>query len=141
MFFNSNTIFMGIPINLALFGEDSLPYVLIYYVANTMFFWTFGVYEISLDNKKLKAKNSIRKTLKNIFSPALLGFAQSFNVESFPRNIFFIQAAMPVMTNTAIIAEAYEVDGDYAALMIALTTVGSLIMIPLYIFFLTYIIN
>lgn len=48
---------------------------------------------------------------------------------------------MPVMTNTAIIAEAYEVDGDYAALMIALTTVGSLIMIPLYIFFLTYIIN
>lgn len=74
MFFNSNTIFMGIPINLALFGEDSLPYVLIYYVANTMFFWTFGVYEISLDNKKLKAKNSIRKTLKNIFSPALLGF-------------------------------------------------------------------
>ena len=27
---NSNTIFVGIPVNLALFGEESLPYVLLY---------------------------------------------------------------------------------------------------------------
>lgn len=213
MFFNSNTIFMGMPINMALFGEKSLPYVLIYYIANTTFFWTFGVYEISLDNKQIKKQGKIKDKIKNIFSPALIGFivamiftildiklpkfildsskylgnltipiamlfigeslyytnfkklrfsrevagvligrfiisplillglAQYFNIASFPRDVFFIQASMPVMTNTAIIAEAYEVDGDYASLMIALTTIGSLIMIPIYIFFLTYTMN
>ncbi len=44
MFFNSNTVFVGLPINLALFGDKSLPYVLVYYMANTTFFghWEFG---------------------------------------------------------------------------------------------------
>lgn len=38
MFFNSNTVFIGLPINLALFGNASIPYVLVYYMANTTFF-------------------------------------------------------------------------------------------------------
>lgn len=38
MFFNSNTVFVGLPINMALFGNKSIPYVLIYYMANTTFF-------------------------------------------------------------------------------------------------------
>ena len=40
MFFVSNSIFIGLPINLALFGSKSVPYVLLYYIANTTFFWT-----------------------------------------------------------------------------------------------------
>lgn len=42
MFFNSNTIFVGLPINQALFGDKSIPYVLVYYMCNTTFFWTIG---------------------------------------------------------------------------------------------------
>ncbi len=38
MFFNSNTVFIGLPVNLALFGPKSLPYVLVYYMANTTIF-------------------------------------------------------------------------------------------------------
>lgn len=38
MFFNSNTVFIGLPINMALFGAPSVPYVLVYYMANTTFF-------------------------------------------------------------------------------------------------------
>lgn len=38
MFFNSNTVFIGLPVNLALFGPSSLPYVLVYYMANTTIF-------------------------------------------------------------------------------------------------------
>lgn len=38
MFFNSNTVFVGLPINLAIFGDKSLPYVLVYYMANTTIF-------------------------------------------------------------------------------------------------------
>lgn len=46
MFFNSNTIFVGLPINQALFGDKSIPYVLVYYMCNTTFFWTIGTYFI-----------------------------------------------------------------------------------------------
>ena len=49
MFFNSNTIFVGLPINQALFGDASIPYVLIYYMCNTTFFWTLGTYLIQRD--------------------------------------------------------------------------------------------
>lgn len=38
MFLNSNTVFIGLPVNLALFGAKSLPYVLVYYMANTTIF-------------------------------------------------------------------------------------------------------
>ncbi len=38
MFFNSNTVFIGLPVNMALFGPKSLPYVLVYYMANTTIF-------------------------------------------------------------------------------------------------------
>lgn len=43
MFTASNTIFMGLPINLAIFGEKAVPYVLLYYICNTTFFgrWEF----------------------------------------------------------------------------------------------------
>ena len=49
MFFNSNTVFIGLPVNMALFGPKSLPYVLVYYMANTTIFWTVGVYLIQKD--------------------------------------------------------------------------------------------
>lgn len=49
LFALSNTIFIGLPVNLLLFGEASLPYVLLYYMVNTTFFWTIGVYGIARD--------------------------------------------------------------------------------------------
>ena len=33
---NANTIFIGLPLNIALFGNESLPYFLVYYVTNTV---------------------------------------------------------------------------------------------------------
>lgn len=75
MFFASNTMFIGLPVNLALFGERSTPYVLLYYLANTSFFWILGVYEISRDNP-CNTKKSIFTvdTLKHILNPATIGF-------------------------------------------------------------------
>jgi auxin efflux carrier (AEC) len=74
MFFASNTIFMGMPVNLALFGEQSTPYVLFYYAANTTLFWTLGMYCISRDKKGNEDKILSIQTAKRIFSPPLLGF-------------------------------------------------------------------
>lgn len=203
LFFNSNTIFMGIPVNLALFGEKSVPYVLLYYIANTTLFWTFGVYEISKDGNKKSLKFFSLNFVKNIFSPPLMGFLvgmvllllniklpafimdtskylgnlttplsmffigasiYTVNLKSvkfsldivwiligrfvvspllvililpmFPipqlmGSVFVVQAAMPVMANSAIIARAYDSDYHFASLMIAISTIGTLLVIPI----------
>ena len=73
MFFNSNTIFVGLPINQALFGDASIPYVLIYYMCNTTIFWTLGTYLIQRDGEG-EAQFDIRTSLKKVFSPPLMGF-------------------------------------------------------------------
>ncbi len=40
----SNTIYIGVPVCVALFGDVCMPYVLQYYLATTITFWTVGVY-------------------------------------------------------------------------------------------------
>lgn len=204
IFFVSNTIYMGLPINLALFGEESVPYVLLYYIANTTFFWTIGVYEISKDGTVGEAKLFSKGTLKRILSPPLLGFLSAIvlillgiNLPSFVldsckylgnittplsmifigntiysvdlkgikvdkdmigallgrflispilvfiiilfyplpslmQNVFIIQAAMPAMTNTAIMSRMYDADYKYAAVMVTISTLLSIIVIPIY---------
>ncbi|MFD1465920.1 AEC family transporter [Lapidilactobacillus mulanensis] len=202
MFFNSNTIFVGLPVNMALFGQDSLPYVLVYYMANTFFFWTLGVYLIKLDGR-VKEPFNLVATLKKVFSPPLLGFmigvvfvllniklpgfilsdAQYIGNLTIPLSMFFIgiqlalvglsrltinkdslgilagrfiaaplvmailvslsplpillkqvfiiQAAMPVMTNAPVVAKLYGADADYAAIMVTESTLISMIVIPI----------
>lgn len=73
-FFSSSAIFVGLPVNLALFGESSLPYVLLYFLANALWFWTVGNYCISTDGPAASPKILSITTLKNIFSPPLISF-------------------------------------------------------------------
>lgn len=77
MFALSNTIFIGLPVNSILFGEASIPYVLLYYIANTILFWTVSVYGIARDGALMAGKSppsfvSI-EGLKRVLSPPLLG--------------------------------------------------------------------
>lgn len=202
MFFNSNTVFIGLPINLALFGNASIPYVLVYYMANTTFFWTLGVWLIQKDGLH-EAKIDVKTALKKIFSPPLLGFILGVILvmlhvhlpkfvmadlsyiggltiplsmifigiaisnaglsrvrltrdawgillgrflfapvlmailvlpSSMPplmKQVFILQAAMPVMTNAPVVSKLYHADADYAAIMVTETTVLSVIVIPI----------
>lgn len=208
MFFVSNTIFIGLPVNIALFGEKSIPYVFLYYIANTSFFWTIGAYGISKDGDSRSESIFSIKTLRRIASPPFMGFligiilvifgislpgfvidtckylgnittplamifigitihsvkirnikmdkdvfavligrfiisplivfaiAYFMPLPLLMKKVFIIQAAMPVMTNTAIIAKAYNADEKYAAVMIVTSTMASLLFIPLYMAFL-----
>jgi len=208
MFFVSNTIFIGLPVNIALFGEKSVPYVFLYYIVNTTFFWTIGAYGISEDGNCSSESIFSIKTLKRIASPPFMGFlvgiilvafgislpgfvmdtckylgnittplamifigitiysvkitnikidkdvlaviigrfiisplivfaiAYFMSIPLLMKKVFIIQAAMPVMTNTAIIAKAYNADEKYAAVMIVTSTIASLIFIPFYMAFL-----
>lgn len=77
MFTCSNTILIGLPINMAIFGERAIPYALLYYIVNTSIFWTLGIYFIARDNPQIEqatVRFHIVPILKKIFSPALLGF-------------------------------------------------------------------
>lgn len=204
MFFVSNSIFIGLPVNLALFGSKSIPYVLLYYIANTSFFWTIGAYGISADGQSKKSNIFSKETFKRIASPPLMGFvvaiifitlniklpqfimdtckyfgnlttplsmlfigitiysvdiseikinidmaavifgrffispilifimAYYFPVPELMKKVFVVQAAMPVMTNTAIVARSYGADHKYATIMTVVTTISSLIFIPIY---------
>jgi len=75
LFAFSNTIFIGIPVNQSLFGDKAIPYVLLYYVANTSLFWTIGIYGIIKDgNRDERMPLFSPETVKKILSPALMGF-------------------------------------------------------------------
>lgn len=71
----SNTINIGLPINLALFGTEALPGVLVYYMGNTIVFWTVGNYLLASDAEGgLQAPLVSFESVKRIFSPAILAF-------------------------------------------------------------------
>lgn len=73
MVVNANTIFIGLPLNIALFGNEALPYFLIYYIANTVSTWTVGVYLITTDSKEGK-KAGAKFDWKKLLPPPLVGF-------------------------------------------------------------------
>jgi malate permease len=72
---NANTIFIGLPLNIALFGENSMPYFLVYYVTNTVSTWVVGIFFIKADDPT-KTSNSKTQHLniKQILPAPLIGF-------------------------------------------------------------------
>ncbi|WP_369281846.1 AEC family transporter [Oscillibacter sp. GMB15532] len=205
IFFTSNTIFIGLPVNLALFGEKSTPYALIYYIANTCLFWTLANYEISKDGNLRSAGGIFSlRTLKQLINPPICVFVftvllilAGIQLPSFITNscryigelttplamffigivlhsiplkklrlnkelgillfgrfiispllvvalerifilpplmskVFIIQSAMPAVTSTGAIAKQYGSDYEYATIATAITTLCSIIVIPVY---------
>lgn len=72
-FFIANTVFIGLPVNQALFGMESIPSVMLYYMANTILFWTLAVYLITRSAGRPVPFFSI-DTARKILSPPLMGF-------------------------------------------------------------------
>lgn len=199
----SNTIFIGLPLGIALFGDAGVPYIMIYYMVNTTMFWTIGVHDLAVGSGQ-EAPWLSRRTLRSIISLPLLGFmlgvslvllewrlpqplftaccyigsmttplamlfigiAMSktawqeisigkelaaamlgrfficpllvllivpfFNLDAMMAKVFVIMAAMPAMTNMAIVAKSYGSDYKYAAMLTAVSTVLAAAVIPFY---------
>lgn len=66
----SNTIFVGLPLITGIFGERAVPYLMLYYIANTLTFWTLGIYQLVRSSGKAFSS----KNLMKIFNPPILGF-------------------------------------------------------------------
>ncbi|KST92037.1 Malate permease [Lactococcus lactis subsp. lactis] len=68
----ANTVFIGMPLNIALFGSLSQPYVLVYYIVNTALLWTFGVWIIASDDPT--GKTCAKMDLSHLLPIPLWGF-------------------------------------------------------------------
>lgn len=198
----SNTVFIGVPINTAIFGESALPVMLLYYIVNTLLFWTIGVRAMRADGGDKSPLFSMQ-TLKGLSSPPLIAFFSSvllvmlgisipkplleacrymggivtpvsmlfigtvlggislknlridraqiavtasrfllapllvfllsrvITVDILTRDVFIMQAIMPVMTQTSIVADMYGGDVEFATVGTAFTTMLCLLVIPL----------
>ncbi len=202
--FISNTMFIGLPVNLALFGDASIPPVMLYYMVNLLLFWTLGVQNIVADADGGQRSFFSAETLKKLLSPPLAAFVAAllliildvrlprflFNsfqyvgnlttplslifigieiskislrdfrfekdiigglfgrfiicplgvlvliplisVEPLSLKVFTMQAAMPAMTQMAIVAKTYRADSAYAAALSFITIIFGLLAIPVY---------
>ena len=76
-FVNANTIFIGMPLNMALFGDKAMSYFLIYYIVNTVSTWAFGVFLIQNDDPtvdKSAQKQQHKINWQKILPMPLVGF-------------------------------------------------------------------
>lgn len=198
MFSFSNSVFIGVPVSRALFGDAVIPYTLLYYIANTLLFWSAGymlmcrwgargaspkwrlnaplvviaccvalvylrfsppaffmdacgylgdlVTPLSLlytgatiarmiRARKLRWERGYLAVCAGRFliCPCLLVLcALLLDVPNATTHVLLVQAGMPVMTQTALVADSVGADGEYVAGGMALTTILSLAAIPLY---------
>lgn len=88
---NANTIFIGLPLNIALFGQESLPYFLVCYVLNTVSTWGFGAFLIADDptdeNRQSGGAQHKRFNWKKLLPAPLIGFLVA---------LFFLLLEIPV---------------------------------------------
>ena len=93
-FVNANTIFIGLPLNIALFGDKATEYFLVYYIINTISTWTLGIYLMTIDSQ-VQSKTTVSFDWKKLLPPPpLIGFLVA---------IVFLLAKIPVpqvMTKT-----------------------------------------
>ena len=76
---NANTIFIGLPLNMALFGEEASKYYLMYYITNTISIWTLGYILLENDSTEEKeGKGGFNP--KKLLSPPLIAFVAAFIV-------------------------------------------------------------
>lgn len=70
----ANTVFIGMPLNVALFGEVSVPYLLTYYIINTVVIWTVGVWVIAGDDPTVEEGNKAKFDWHHLIPTPLWGF-------------------------------------------------------------------
>lgn len=202
----SNSLFIGYPMCRELFGDECIPYVMLFYMVSTAFTqllglslvrWSGGaepfsrklavrfltsptvlgvalgyalvlcnlrlpglvtsycrymnqlvsplallitgriIFEIGLKNLRLDRDMAFVMLFRFLVSPGLFLLACTLlHTEPLARNVFVVQAAMPVVTLTTVAASEYGADEQFAARGAALTTLVSFLVIPVLMLFL-----
>jgi len=70
---------------------------------------------------------------KFLIHPLLIWSAFTlFGITGFPLKVFILAASLPCHAQTAIMAEYYDLEGEYASNLVSLSTLISLVTIPIY---------
>lgn len=64
----SNTLFIGLPVSTQLFGDACIPYVMLYYLANTVFVQSVGFLLIERAGTQGRGSVTLSSFLKGVFS-------------------------------------------------------------------------
>lgn len=107
-FATSSAVFIGIPMCDALLGPGSIPYALLYYFANAVFFWTAGAFLIASDARH-RSVLSARRAWKAVLSPPFAGFAAGLitALVGWEPPLFFMNACRTVGQLTTPLALLY----------------------------------
>ena len=90
------------------------------------------IHDIGLRNLHLDRILSVMMAFRFIAAPAIcLGFCTLFGVTGLARNVYIVEAAMPVVTQTVVAAAAYGADEQFAAQGAALSTLACFIVTPI----------
>ena len=97
MVVNDNCLFIGLPVQIAFFGPEALPYFLLYYIGNTISVWMVGVFLIEMDplpQNSSATGESVRSSghkfsWKKLLPPPLMGFIVA---------LIFLYAQIPLPT-------------------------------------------
>ena len=95
MVVNDNCLFIGLPVQMALFGEEAFPFFLLYYIMNTLSLWMVGIFLIDadplLDEDK---KPGVAVSWKKLLPPPMIGFIIAIIV------LIFSISVAPIITKT-----------------------------------------
>ena len=145
----SNSMFFGLPINLSLYGQESLQYVLCFFMINTIVFWS--IFAPMIKKKGNKDSNTLSSNLKNILNVPFLTVVISslliYNGVSLPNIVLKISKQLSnLVTPLACIVIGkiiYDIDFNRFKLdskMILITMVRFLIS-PILMFTITRLFN
>lgn len=86
---------------------------------------------VSVGNTVRKPSIFILTVVKMLVMPILVYYLLGFFLSPIPRTILTIIVGLPSMTTVAMVATAYQSDDEYAAEIIFVTTLASLLTIPI----------
>ncbi len=207
----SNTTIIGFPVVEQIFGAQALPTAMIYYMGNTILFWTVGVWLLQRSNPGEKRAITLKERVKKLLPPPMIGlllgmavvvlnlplpgfFEQGLSMMKsattplcmlfigsiirqsglkslYPtkdmlsivgvrflvvplmvfgllailpydlqtKQVFFILATMPAMTQLGIMSKECGSDYEFAAAAITVTTTLSMVAIPIYVYVVSFL--
>jgi len=139
MVVNDNCLFIGLPVQIALFGQDALPYFLLYYIGNTIS--VSGLKSMSLN------KDSIGGIIgRFVISPIImfcvimgLQYGAGIVLEPIAIITFVVQSAGPVIAVLPIVANESKSDLPFATGLVMISTILFVVAIPIIMEILTMI--
>ena len=112
--------------SLTYLGDICVPLSLLVIGGNLAKSFSHGVPRITIDQVIIMAGKFIIHPL------IILGAFTLTGVDGLALNVFILTAALPCHAQTAIMAEYYDLESEYASNLVSLSTLISLVTIPIY---------